>query len=163
MDFNFSKINLLKHSSDIIFDLLLKYGVNDGNSLEIVKDYLKNNPARDTSQGIRLTKVYAPDVKQRVLERLEENKDYVKKMEEVLDKSLLKSILTQNKGISSALEKLAERKEVVYLTPYGVVRLKEKDCKEFHNPNLDALYYNVMLVCLYNLDQRDTEDKRVTD
>lgn len=37
----------------------------------------------------------------------------------------------------------------------GVVHLKEKDCSEFHIPNLNALYYKVMLLCLYIADQTE--------
>lgn len=52
---------------------------------------------------------------------------------------------------SQKLANVEETKEIAYITSYGVVRLKEKDCDEFHNPDLDTLYYNVILPCLYTL------------
>ena len=134
MDFNFSKIKHLKQSDDMIFNLLLKYRVNNNNSLEIVKDYLKKNAFGETSQGIRITEVYTSDIAEKVLDILEEKKEYIKKTVEVIDKSLFNRILIEKKynisSVHQTIEKLIKKEEITYLTPYGIVRLKEKDCEE---------------------------------
>ena len=166
---NFDKIKYLKSSDDMIFNLLLKFGITDSNSLEYVKDYLTKNPiltSKDT-RGIKATKLYSPDVVEEVLGKLEEKKEYVCKEEKVIQKANLGKILKDNKddlvSILEAFSKLEPTLEnIVYITPMGVVRLMEKDCSEFHNPNLNALYYNVMLLCLYTADQAEDEKDRVT-
>ena len=165
---NFDKIKYLKRSDDI-FNLLLKFGITDSNSLEYVKDYLAKNPifTSEDTQGIKATKLYSPDVVEEVLGKLEEKKEYVRKEEKVIQKANLGKILKDAKGdlasILEAFSKLEPTLEnIVYITPMGVVRLMEKDCSEFHNPNLNALYYNVMLLCLYTADQADDEKDRVT-
>lgn len=162
---NFDKINHLKRSDDMIFKLLLKFGINDSNSLEYVKDYLaKNHIFTGSTQVIKATKLYSPDVVDEVLGKLEEKKEYVCKEEKMIQKAnlgkIMKGDLASRIDAFSKLEPTLEN--IVYITPMGVVRLMEKDCSEFHNPDLNALYYNVMLLCLYTADQMDDENDRVT-
>jgi len=165
MAFNFSKIKHLKTNSDMIFNLLLKYNINNTNSRDFVKDYLKVNSVNNT-QGIKVTKLFKSDVIPFILEKLQKDKDYVKKMEEVVDKSLLKNIILQNRGdiattfdIFSKMEK--KMKEFIYITPCGIIRLMDDDFKEFESSDLKALYYNVMVMCAYEIDMKNPEDKRV--
>ena len=166
MTFNFSKIKNLKEN--MIFNLFLKYDINDTNALQFVKEYLKVNIIEDNSVCVKATKLFPIDAIPIVLEKLQEDKDcyYYKKMEVVVNKTSLKDILLQNRGnLVKALDgfdKLEKKmEEVVYITPRGVVRMMENDCTNFMSPDLKTLFYNVLLLCVYEIDMKDTEDKRV--
>tara|TARA_B110000908_G_C10193256_1_gene421601 strand:- start:570 stop:1073 length:504 start_codon:yes stop_codon:yes gene_type:complete len=166
MSFNFSKIKNLSKCNDMLFNVMLKYKVSDGNSLDFVKDYMTKNTPHNDTMGVKATKLFTPEVVSKIVEILKEKKDYYRKTENVVDKAAMKQILLDNRGdLATAFRKFNEMKtmeEIIYITPVGVVSLMDEDCKEFLTDELKALYYNVMLLCLYETDQMDNENDRVT-
>lgn len=163
MKMDFSKIKYLKESPDMIFNLMAKYRVNKHNSLQFVKDHMNKITGTNT-QGINATEIYTTDnVVTKILEKLEENKDYVRKMNKTIDKAELKQLI--QKGDWNAVFNIftkTQKKEIVYFTPFGIVKLMDDDYKEYHNSHLSALFYNVMLLCLYEIDQSDEEKDKVS-
>lgn len=163
MSFNFEKIKNLKENSNMIFNLFLKYRINNENSLQFVKKYFEKNKVDNF--GVKATSLFHHDMIPNVLKKLHENVDYKKKMEEVISKSIVKDIIENNKcNFSEAknmFDKLKNTEEVVYIIPRGIVRLMEKDFIDFMNPNIKEFFYNVLLLCLYNIDMEDLECNRV--
>lgn len=168
MVFDFSKIKHIRKSEDMIFNVFAKYGINDNTSLKFVQDYLDEFPVHDNSSFISATKLFKTTDLPEVLALLTEEKHYVRKMEESMDKAAMKKILLDHPGdLSGALTAIAkmEKKmgEFVYLTPYGVVRLMENDCKDFETSDLKVLFYNVLLLCAYekNMKEKNPVDRVV--
>lgn len=98
--------------------------------------------------------------------KLEENRDYVRKMEKTFTKDYLQKVLNVVKSqddIQRVLEifKNTEMVERIYITPLGVVRLMEEEYKEFHNKDLDALFYQVMVLCGYEKNELESYQKNV--
>ena len=164
MVLEFSKIKHMRKSGDMIFNAFAKYGINNDTSLKFVQDYLGEFPVHDTF--ISATKFFKTKDLPEVLAFLTEEKHYVRKMEEGIDKASMKKILLDHSGdLAGAFTSIAkmEKKmsEFVYLTPYGVVRLMEDDCKGFETPDLKELFYNVLLLCVYEKNMKEKPEDRV--
>ena len=133
---DFSKIKNMSTSDDMIFRAFLKYKITEKNSLEFVKKYLVENPVRDNRMGISITKLFTPDLVPQIINKMENGKEYVCKME--------------------------ADKKVFYITLSGIVRLMDDDFKEVHDSDdLKALFYNVLLVCVYETNMKEKEKDRV--
>ena len=161
---DFSKINKLKNNDEMIFNLLFKYHIDIDNSIEFVKNYLNKHPQTYNTKGVKADKLFDKNNIDKVIKNLTENIDYVINTESVIDKNVLKTTLTTNKidfmTAFNQFKKLRYNHNIIYITPYGIVKLMDK-FKEYHSQDLDALYYNILLLCLYELDMTDSHELRI--
>jgi hypothetical protein len=162
MVFDFSKIKHIRNSEDMIFNVFVKYGINENTSLEFVKNYLDEFPIHDNKPVISATKIFKKETLIKVLGVLTEGKHYERTMEESMDRAETKKILSFHRGdLTGALKAIGkmEKKmsEFVYITHYGIVRLMEEDCKEFKTSDLKVLFYDILLLCAYEKNMKEDE------
>jgi hypothetical protein len=154
MIFKLSKLNNLIKNEDAIFNLFIQYNITDENSVEFVKKYLNGKKA-EFSPGTTFSKVVDPLIIPVLIEKLEEKTDFFRRNEQIVDKDLLKKLLTDNNNISTFLDDFSKMEknieEIIYITPHGIVKLMEDDYKELVKP----MFYNILLLCLTELKDKD--------
>lgn len=144
---DFSKIKNLNPNDDTIFKLLSKYNVDIDNCLEFVKNYIHDNytPLRksDNKQAINAILLFNVNVIKKIIKKLEEQKDYF--------------------HINNNLKTSDNLSETIYITPSGVIRLMENDCKKFQSKNLKELYYKIIILCLYEINMKENVNDRIVN
>lgn len=158
MNFNFNKIKHLTHTDDGIFQLFLKYGIKDDTSLQFVKDYLSQTVVcNKNSCGTSVTKIFDSTIVPLVLKKLDEKEHFFTKTDEFINYDVVKDLLIKHKGSEkNIMEAICNVKKnervVIYINPYGIVRLMEDDFDVYKNENLKALFYKILLLCVYQKD-----------
>jgi hypothetical protein len=161
MSFNFENIKNLQKNEDAIFNLFLKYKITSDNSFDFVKNFLSENNLLAGSTGVSATMIYSKQQVVQLVEKLKEGNEYVRKMEKSITKDYLKQLLKDVKSKDDMINIItvfqnSEEKEHIYITPLGVVKLIDDDYKEFHNKDLKALFYQIMLLCAYEKNNHET-------
>lgn len=161
MDFNFEKIKNLKNNEDAIFNLFLKYKINSNNYLDFVKEFLSKNNVIFCTNGVSANLIYPYQQVGQLEEKLEEGIEYIRKMEKSITKKYLNQLLKDVKSKDDMMKiftefQNAEEKECIYITPLGVVKLMDDSFKEFHNKDLNVLFYQIILLCVYEKNIQET-------
>lgn len=161
MDFNFEKIKNLQNNEDAIFNLFLKYKINSNNYLDFVKEFLSKNNVIFCTNGVSANLIYPYQQVGQLEEKLEEGIEYIRKMEKSITKKYLNQLLIDVKSKDDMMKiftefQNAEEKECIYITPLGIVKLMDDSFKEFHNKDLNVLFYQIILLCVYEKNIQET-------
>jgi hypothetical protein len=142
---------------DTIFHLLLKYKINNNNSIQFVTEYINSLPL--DKHGIKLLYLFNSNNEKKILNKLILNSDYIIKSDKVIPNNLIKNIMSQkNKTLNELYSEIQLKiihKNYTYLTPSAIIKLIDQKNIDIHNEKLNNLFKKMLGIALYKKNQFD--------